>query len=976
MTPEDHTGGPVGCDQLGPFVDGELAATEAAAFRRHLVDCARCQQEMHGLMQLSALAERARQQRQAPVPERAPVPVAAADRRARPRRAAWLGVVGAAAMAAALVLAIRGGRSGPDMPALLASLDARTVSGWPSAAGPAQYRPYAVSRGTEQSTPPSLARAALKAEEANDLRSIATLALLRRDFVRADAVLGQLPARPDVLADRGLVRMEQGRCEDALEYLDQALAAQPGYLPALFNRGLCLRQLGLPVAAAAALGKVTDAQAGGWSTEAGTDRLAVEQRAAAQKARERAFAEERKQLVVSQETPPPEFIHEFPARARVRFNAALASAGTKAELERLLPTAHELDALAGDTVLEQRIRSALRTVRPERAAIAAQFRDWFLQQKSPLRPEAVAFIGRAVAAGQVDQALEGWSNFVPDDAPELRARMVRAARDPFHEILLAAAVAAQQRERGLTLDAERTVREVQSRCGAPSLEIACFYLDQQAVDIDNALGRFREAAARAGQSAQTMRRAALLGEERQALLQLADVKLDADRLGAARATWEEIGLREPSKCRVTVWRNEKLAAGYVRRRDGAAARAILDAQPSCDLPMDPWRYELRLDVAQLLGDEAGVKAVASALAKIEPGAVWSEREGQEDAFLLDRARLELGDPAATALGQLPPAFEDDSAVRRAWTRATVARYFAALRRDATPEAVNALATASGVPGAERCVAAVGRDLTRTGWAVIGSSGEQRSGSAPRRDTPVSDLLPPEARRVLATCSEVSVVTTADLQGVADLLPESLAWSFAVAARPATAATGTGRLLVRDTRPPPELGLPPLQLQGLPQGAGWSVLEGAEATPRRVLEAMGSPGFIEFAVHGRIDGELPDGAMLMLSEDPDRNYALSAAALRTAHLRGNPLIILGACHAGTGSAMRDEPWSLPRALVEAGARTVIASRAELPDAEASQFFEGVRRRVESGSAPRVALRDERLAWLQKGRDWVREVVAFD
>jgi len=75
-------------------------------------------------------------------------------------------------------------------------------------------------------------------------------------------------------------------------------------------------------------------------------------------------------------------------------------------------------------------------------------------------------------------------------------------------------------------------------------------------------------------------------------------------------------------------------------------------------------------------------------------------------------------------------------------------------------------------------------------------------------------------------------------------------------------------------------------------------------------------------------------------------------------------------------MRDEPWSLPRALVEAGARTVIASRAELPDAEASQFFEGVRRRVESGSAPRVALRDERLAWLQKGRDWVREVVAFD
>ena len=62
MTPEDHSGDPVHCDRLGPFVDGELGAVEAAGFRRHLVQCARCQQEMHGLMQLSALAEGARAQ--------------------------------------------------------------------------------------------------------------------------------------------------------------------------------------------------------------------------------------------------------------------------------------------------------------------------------------------------------------------------------------------------------------------------------------------------------------------------------------------------------------------------------------------------------------------------------------------------------------------------------------------------------------------------------------------------------------------------------------------------------------------------------------------------------------------------------------------------------------------------------------------------------------------------------------------------
>ena len=86
MTPEDHSGGPVRCEQLGSFVDGELAPEEAAAFRRHLLVCARCQQEMHGLMQLSALAEVARERRTAPVPELrrrrsppwpgAPIPVA------------------------------------------------------------------------------------------------------------------------------------------------------------------------------------------------------------------------------------------------------------------------------------------------------------------------------------------------------------------------------------------------------------------------------------------------------------------------------------------------------------------------------------------------------------------------------------------------------------------------------------------------------------------------------------------------------------------------------------------------------------------------------------------------------------------------------------------------------------------------------------------------------------------------------------
>ena len=60
MTSEDHTRGPVPCDQVAMFVDGELGAEQAEAFRSHLVQCARCQAEMHALLQLAGLAEEAR----------------------------------------------------------------------------------------------------------------------------------------------------------------------------------------------------------------------------------------------------------------------------------------------------------------------------------------------------------------------------------------------------------------------------------------------------------------------------------------------------------------------------------------------------------------------------------------------------------------------------------------------------------------------------------------------------------------------------------------------------------------------------------------------------------------------------------------------------------------------------------------------------------------------------------------------------
>ncbi|HET9037260.1 MAG TPA: CHAT domain-containing protein, partial [Myxococcaceae bacterium] len=207
------------------------------------------------------------------------------------------------------------------------------------------------------------------------------------------------------------------------------------------------------------------------------------------------------------------------------------------------------------------------------------------------------------------------------------------------------------------------------------------------------------------------------------------------------------------------------------------------------------------------------------------------------------------------------------------------------------------------------------------------------------------------------------------------LPDSLSWAFRVGPSSAAGALGKERLLVRDVLPPPDLQLPKLGAAPLP-GTGWTVLAGGEATPGRVLARLREADVIDFEVHGIVDAQVPDGAVLVLSEDSQRNYALSATELQTIRLGRRPVVFLGACRAATGSRLRAEPWSLPTTLVRSGARAVYASLHDLPDHEVGEFFRRVTARLDSGEAPAVALRNERVEWVKAGKPWVRDVVLFD
>ena len=145
----------------------------------------------------------------------------------------------------------------------------------------------------------------------------------------------------------------------------------------------------------------------------------------------------------------------------------------------------------------------------------------------------------------------------------------------------------------------------------------------------------------------------------------------------------------------------------------------------------------------------------------------------------------------------------------------------------------------------------------------------------------------------------------------------------------------------------------------------------------MLAELSSATEIELHVHGLVDLGLADSSLLVLSADPDGDYALTARRVRAAKLSGAPVVLLAACHAAQESAALHAPWSLPVAFLEAGARAVLASPAEIPDAQAAPFFDAVLARIRSGQEPAAALRDERLTFRTRpGGAWVDRVLAFE
>jgi cellulose synthase operon protein C len=255
---------------------------------------------------------------------------------------------------------------------------------------------------------------------------------------------------------------------------------------------------------------------------------------------------------------------------------------------------------------------------------------------------------------------------------------------------------------------------------------------------------------------------------------------------------------------------------------------------------------------------------------------------------------------------------------------------------------------------------------------VGHYSENRT----RAEVDASSLVSVDMRAGLARCDEIAVLARAPLHGRSDLLPSDLAWSYR-SGRPVSDRPIDGRrVVISDVEPP--------AASGLARVGAWRsaeppdlLLSGPAATPARTLAEMRDAGTIEIHAHGLVNLAISDASFLALSPEANGRYALTAADIRREKLRREPVVILGACHAARAASYHHRPWSLATAFIEAGARAVVASPDEIQDADAGEFFDQLRGRIQRGQSPAVALRDQRREWMKShsASDWVKRLMVF-
>lgn len=149
-----------------------------------------------------------------------------------------------------------------------------------------------------------------------------------------------------------------------------------------------------------------------------------------------------------------------------------------------------------------------------------------------------------------------------------------------------------------------------------------------------------------------------------------------------------------------------------------------------------------------------------------------------------------------------------------------------------------------------------------------------------------------------------------------------------------------------------------RIEAVELAARWGVspLLGAAATADLLLAALESAGSVHVAAHAAFSAEDPLASDVRMAD-----RVLTAREILGIRTSAHDLVVLSACESGVYHAQRsEEPMGLPRALLFAGAHSVLASLWKVPDSSAYQLMTGFYAGLRTGLPKAEALRRTALA----------------
>jgi len=873
-----------------------------------------------------------------------------------------------------------------------------------SSAPAMQYRPLEIARGGVGTEAPPL-EALARLQQRGDVVGVAEAYLLRGQAEAARPFVEGAPPTADALSTRAALELMVGRPEEALRHASAALHLMPAHRPARWNRALALRGLGLPFSAALELGVVAEAGEPGWAEEARASASALQGEAERRQAAYRA-AFGRCRASMARGDPFPVDVVEVSARlARLCFYDTVRGAGTAERLAALEAPARALDARwdgaavgpldaaratrAGSSSLGAMVgavAAARAALSPARAALSRRYAE--AVERGAGTDAWLALADDAARAKQPDIEL-GALYWVPTAHLDVARyqRLALSTSDSWFAALADEKAAAAERQRGEPTQSLERLAPVEARCGAaPRVEDRCANAHRAvayAYALQHQLLRAREADLKALELA---RRDGDQETELGLLEELGQVARMRGDLPLTHAYLEEALARAPHSCAVQDYVRSNLALAHQRALEAAEARrqvdlvtgcqppsfsrmfAIADLQRSAPAPDDLASLErgaaaLRAPGTQSPGDQALVTHLL--------GRAWLERDRPRGLALL-RQSIAEAERAATS-GETDRGADKArlygytslllDAGRRGDLRGALA-LFAEERRWAAP------------PACSLWLASDDERLLVLAADRAGAVSGHFDGARKKPITPEESLVPDDLLAILRACPAVQVIARPPLEGRPNLLPPEIAWSEVVRRGAAPDSSSGSRVVIAGALPPASLRLPQLR-SAPPASTGAIRLEGAAATPSRVLEALRGAALVEIHAHGVVDAEVADASYLALSPEPSGKFAFTASDLKGAALTRHPLVLLAACHAAETTPFLEEGYGLPESFVAAGARAVLAATAPLPDAQSEPFFRPLLDHIQSGMPPAEALRDARVAWRAAHcPSWADSVLLFE